>query len=522
MEMSEIDPAVDALRRRLAGPGAPDDRSFAAAGQWLEASPGLRTFYRDRGSRLAWSTTSGPLARAAELIDRLGRARADGLDPKEFRLAAIERTHERCQQELSVDCLVDLDLLLSDGFLRCASALHRGSVLPSQLHLYWQVREPNVNLASLLQTAIDLDQITLNLDAMRPTLAGYRRLRSALSTYRNIAEKGGWDSLPAETQDGSPGWGDRLRSRLIESGDLQVIGRSLPATSEVVSALRRFQTRHGLVDTGVLDEATRAALDVTVEHRIEQLRLNLERWRWLPHRQGSRYVLVRIADYELDVVEDGTVIENMRVIVGKPFWRTPIFSSRMTHLVFNPPWYVPKSIVVADFLPRVRTDSTFLERRDILVYQGAGDSATVVAPDAIEWAAGEQGLDIYRFTQLPGPLNPLGRVKFHFDNPFQVFLHDTPRGELFARERRDFSHGCIRLEKSLELARYALAGDPAWSEVDLEATIAEGKTVKVELASPLSVYVMSWTAWVDGDGDVHFRDDIAGDEKLRDRMAGLE
>ena len=538
--------AVETLRQRLSVPAvvALGGNGFAIAGRGYPASPWLRSFYLERGFRLAWSSANGPLARTTELIQVLANAPADGLAHGDFRLDQIEATVGRCQsleervrglegespgpgdgpagpQRNSdlLDCLVDLDLLLTDGFLRFASALHRGKVLPSQVHSFWQVKEPKVNLSSLLRTAIDLNRIALTLEGMRPTLGGYTRLRAALQEYQAIADSGGWRPSRVVKTRPEGGYSSlEIRERLHLTGDLDSDALGGSPAEELACALGRFQLRHGLLASGQIDQETHKALEVPLEDRIEQLRLNLERWRWLPHRQGSRYVLVRIADYELDVVEDGAVVMNMRVIVGKPFWRTPIFSSQMTHLVINPHWYIPTSIAAADILPRARRDSTYLRTREILLFTGVGDSIREVSSADVDWKRVSADDLAYRFTQLPGAKNPLGRVKFHFDNPYDVFLHDTPRGELFVEERREFSHGCIRLEKSLELAAFALADRPGWTTVELLEEVVSGSTQSVQLTSPLPVYVMSWTAWVDADETVHFRGDPYGDD---DRLRGL-
>ena len=487
---------------------------FMAAGKGHTPSVWLRPFYRQRSFRLAWSSAAGPLLRSDELISWLDQVADDGLRPGDFRLELIRRVRDDCSRRPAPDCLVDLDLLLTDAFLRSATALHRGEVLPEEVHEFWEVGSPKVNLASLLRTSIDLDQVTASLDALRPTLSGYSRLRSALRRYRSLAASGGWGPAPANGERmQNPEVAERLRRRLRLTRDLP--GADETGEADLARALGRFQGRHGLTRTGRLDAVTVTALQVPLDQRIEQLRLNLDRWRWLPHRQNSRYVLVRIADYELDIIEDGDVVENMRVIVGKPFWRTPIFSSWITQLVVNPRWHVPASIAEAEILPLARSDSGYLERNRILVHRLVGESFQPVLSRELDWQ--HEGVGSVRLTQLPGKRNPLGRLKFYFDNPYGVFLHDTPGIELFAAERREFSHGCIRVEHSLELAAYAMAGESRVSE--LEGWIESGRTRLLKLARPLPVYVMSWTAWVDEGGVVQFRDDQYGaDARLGSRL----
>lgn len=503
---------VGELEARLQNRAVP---GFRAAGKSHASSLWLRPFYRQRSFRLAWSSAAGPLLRSDELIAWLDQVEDDGLRPGDFRLELIRRVRADCSRRPSTDCVVDLDLLLTDAFLRSASALHRGELVPEELHVFWEVKSTKVNLASLLRTSIDLDQVVANLDALRPTLSGYLRLRTVLRRYRALADGGGWGRAPASGDRlQMPDVAERLRRRLRLTRDMP--GHDETSGADLAGALGRFQRRHGLTGTGRLDAATVAALQVPLERRIEQLRLNLERWRWLPHRQSSRYLLVRIADYQLDIIEDGAVVDNMRVIVGKPFWRTPIFSSWITQLVLNPRWHVPASIAEAEILPLARSNPGYLERNRILVHRVVGDSLQLVSSREVDWQ--HEGVGSVRFTQLPGERNPLGRLKFHFDNPYGVFLHDTPSVELFAAERREFSHGCIRVERSLELAAYALAGESKVGE--LEGWAESDRTRLLKLATPLPIYVMTWTAWVDEEGVLQFRDDQYGaDARLRSRLA---
>ena len=514
------------LRARISGP----ERAvmIRIRGADLAAAPGLSRFYRQRGDRPAWCGPTGPLARAEDLIRVLGAAEADGLRPGDYRLEALGPALAAWRRGppagRTPDRLVELDLLLTDAFLRYAAHLQKGRVRAWEVEEEWQVKSPPMDLAGLLQTALDLNLAGQTLEGLRPPQVGYARLRQALARYRQIARQGGWPRVVGERE-----WrqGHRhagvamLRQRLIVSGDLdsQAVGDPKLFDEAVAPALRRFQGRHGLEESGRVDAATLEELNVPVAERIVQIELNMERWRWLPHHAGTRHILVRIADFELDVVEAGQPVMNMRVIVGKPYWRTPIFSATMTHLVFNPSWYIPESIAVDEILPALRQDSTFLARKQIRVAVGREDTARVVAPDSIDWAAVDTARFNYTFIQVPCPHNPLGRVKFMFPNPFDVYLHDTPNEELFARPVRAFSHGCIRLEKSLDLAAYVLQGAEPWTRDTIQATVDSNQTLRVVLPVPMPVYLLYWTAWVDEEGKVQFRRDLYdSDRKLKEAL----
>jgi murein L,D-transpeptidase YcbB/YkuD len=231
----------------------------------------------------------------------------------------------------------------------------------------------------------------------------------------------------------------------------------------------------------------------------------MERWRWLPRYLGRRYILVNIARFALEVIEDDKPIMSMRIIVGKPYQSTPVFNAAMTHLVVNPSWHVPISIAKEEILPLLRRDPGYLLRQNMRVYQGGGGE---VDPRSINWLQVSASNFPYRLRQIPGPHNPLGRVKFLFPNQFSVYLHDTSNRELFSRTVRTFSHGCIRIEKPLDLAEYLLRGDPQWNRDKIQQAIARGLERTITLPAAVPVYLLYWTAWVGEDDAMHFRDDI--------------
>ena len=306
-----------------------------------------------------------------------------------------------------------------------------------------------------------------------------------------------------------------MRRRLIAGGDLDSSAADLGFDDQVERALRRFQRRHGLSANGKVDGQTSEALDVPVARRISQLAVNLERWRWLPRGQEARYLLVRLDDFALDLVEAGQVVLTMKIIAGKPQWRTPIFTSTLSQVVLNPFWNVPAGIAREEVLPALYNDPAYLEERGFMVVSGVGDQARVVAADSVDWSSAGSEDWSYTFMQVPGPENPLGRMKFLLPNEFNIYLHDTPNRELFSRETRDFSRGCIRLEKSLELAVELLQGNPGWSRTHLREVLQTGETKQVTLAVPIPVYFSYWTAWVDEEGWVGFRPDLyGGDAKI--------
>jgi murein L,D-transpeptidase YcbB/YkuD len=495
----------------------------------VAATPDLARFYRLRGYKPAWCGPFGLLPQAGELIAALDSTADDGLDPREYRLPRMRQLSANLGRPgpagrgLPSPALLELELLLTDAFLQCAAQLERGRVEPRRFLPEWTASEARTDLAELLQRSLAPGQVSAALAGLRPAHPGYERMRQALGRYRRLEEKGGWSEAPSGSiTSGASGPAVlALARRLVATGDLQ---EPLPDSAafgvEIERALRRFQRRHGLVASGHVDNATRRALTVSLADRRFLLEVNLERWRWLPHDRGGRYLLVRLAEQRLEGVEAGVPVLAMKVVIGKPSMRTPVFSAVMTYLELNPYWYVPRSIALEEVLPAVQQDTTYLTTKGMRVAQGRGDAARAVAADTIDWQAQEPATFDYLFFQPPGPENPLGRVKFTLPNAFDVYLHDTPETELFSRGVREFSHGCVRVEHWLDLADFVLAGQ--WDQPRIVEEVETGRNQIVRLVVPLPVDLVYWSAWVDEEDQVQFRlDPYGGDEALAAALAAL-
>ena len=293
-----------------------------------------------------------------------------------------------------------------------------------------------------------------------------------------------------------------LRARLAMTGDLEGPMEAVAPElfdAAVEEAVKRFQQRHGLDADGVVGRQTLAELNVPVEARIAQLRVNMERVRWIFRDLEPRFILVNIARYRVLLVENGEVVWSTRAVVGRPYRQTPLFRARMTYLEFNPTWTVPPTILREDLLPDIRRDPSVLQQRNMTVLDHQGRR---VDPDTIDWSSTTARNFRYMIRQEPGPENALGQVKFMFPNQYHVYMHDTPARGLFRRAARGFSSGCIRLERPFELADILLAGTQ-WDA----AAVASGRTRVVNLPQPITVLIIYGTA-VPEDGRIHFADDI--------------
>lgn len=470
----------------------------------------------------AFAPTWHSVAQVDELLEAIDAGHREGLDPADYHVDAVRAARESfaAVTALAPADRAGLDIVLTDSVVRLGYHLRFGKLDPVELDPHWNLNRSLVDVdpVATIQAAIDAPSLPEFARQVIQRNPFHARLVTALAEYRAIAATGGWPTIaPGPTI--KAGMRDArvpaLRVRLAATGDVEA-GAADPAddayAGEIVAAVQRFQGRHGLAPDGVVGPATLAALNVPVADRIEQIRVNLERTRWVVHELQDDFLAVNIAGFRAYLVRDGEVVWSTRAQVGQPYRRTPVFSATMSYLVFNPTWTVPPTILRGDILPALRRDPAYLASRSIDLVDDSGMS---VDPATVDWSS--QSAFPFRFVQRPGPNNALGRVKFMFPNEHFVYLHDTPSRDLFERESRAFSSGCIRIEHPLELARLLLGED--WSPERIEALLASGRTETVFLEDPIPVFLLYWTAEVDA-GRVVFRPDVyARDAAVREALA---
>jgi len=514
---SVSDEAREILRNRIEATRT--DEPLSACQDPIHASGTLASFYEARGYQPAWTDKHGARKQALDLMGAIDEAGDEGLNLEDYHYYAITRSLDGLAYNRSAEAdadpaiLVDLELLLTDSFLIYATHLLSGRVNPETIDPDWQANRREADLGALLELALSEDRVKAALRDLLPVHPGYLKLREGLRVYRQIEMGGGWVKVPGGPVMKAGEQGRRvvqLRKRLLATRDLEAdADREDPHFDKVLEdGVRRFQARNGLEADGVVGPDTLSALNVPVEDRLGQIQVNLERWRWLPQDLGNCYVLVNLADFKLTVVEAGRTVMDMRIIVGKDYRRTPVFSGKMTYLVLNPSWHVPTKIARLDKLPLIRKAPGYLSREHFRVFEGWGAEAKEIDPETIDWSKVTRGNFKYRLVQDPGPWNALGSVKFMFPNRFDVYIHDTPSRELFQKTVRTFSSGCIRIEKPLQLAEYVLAGDPRWNDEAIMAALKTGQEQTVRLPVPIPVHLLYWTAWMDSSGKVQFRKDI--------------
>lgn len=371
-----------------------------------------------------------------------------------------------------------------------AAAQHGQRILAVKAPEDWALKPAKYDAEAALNAALASDRLGPWLDSLPPPYPAYNQLRTVLARYAQVAAAGDWETM-ADGAVLKPGADDprvtSLRGRLaMEDPSVQADGGAV-YDPELVEAVKRFQVRQGFNPDGVVGKGTRAALNVSAETRTQQIRANLERWRWLPRGLPSTRVDVNIPGGHMTLYRDGKPALEMKAVAGKPGNQTPMLQSVIHSVVLNPPWNVPASIATKELWPKARANPGYFEQGGYEVISTEGGS---------------------RIQQRPGPGNALGLVKFDFNNPFSVYLHDTPNKAAFDRDVRALSHGCVRLERPMDLAKALFEGQSDWSEQRIDEVIAGGETVKAQLAAKAPVFLLYWTSYVDNEGVINFRPDV--------------
>lgn len=505
--------ALPQLEARLAGLSRPDGRVIA--GESIAAHAFLPKLYAALGNGLAWSKPES--VRALKLA--VERSWEDGLLPTDFHDGFVKAAAEG----KSAGDVVDRDIILSDALVRLLYQLYFGKVEPNGLDPNWNFSRPMIEAdpAPVIAAALASGDIGALVDRARLDHPLYIELKALLQQYTNFDDQGGWGTVPAGAAVKSGAKDARvaaLRARLGVTGEYEgpPPGADDVLDDKLVAALKDFQSLNGIEPDGVLGPETVVALNVTPRQRIDQIRVNLERGRWLLRDLKPDMVIVNVAGQYLHLFFNGEKAWSTRVIVGKPYSKTPIFTETMKTIVFNPDWTVPRSIVRNEIFPKASADPGYLAANNYYLTSGSG------APvGAVDWNAYTGASFPYGVVQRPGPKNALGLVKFLFPNKHSVYLHDTPGRQLFAKAGRNFSHGCIRVEDPLKLAELILANRAGWDRARVDAAVASGKMQGISLPVPLPVLVLYWTVDPSPVGGTAFFKDVYGrDARLLKALDG--
>jgi murein L,D-transpeptidase YcbB/YkuD len=530
-----LDRVSGIIRQKLSGQKTP--RTVQIKNENIRVYGSLPALYQKQDYKPLWINEDGPVSETAQMVEAIRNSYKEGLNPENYYLKETEDTLTRVSAGSgsgklpNAELLAELDILLSNSFLQYSSDLLYGQVAPQRIDLELVFGERPLNLNTLLITAVKENKINETLAGLLPEYPVYGRLRAALEQYRKYEAEGGWKPIPIGPKLRKGMRGRRvmaLKERLVVTGELENSYLRNDVYDEALfEAVKRYQERNGLYVDGVAGDSTIESLNVPAEELVKRIMLSMERWRMLPQNMGNKFVLVNIASYHLYAVENNRDALSMKIVVGKPKWNTPIFSEEMTHIVINPYWDIPPSIFKDDIAPLIRSDPDYMAERNIQAVGLSMDEPDTA--DEAEVASAKEAYinkvltGNYRLRQNPGPSNPLGRIKFLFPNKYSVYLHDTPNRGYFQRSRRNFSHGCIRVEKPVELAEFVLSSDPRWTIERIQSAIGKGTTQTVALPVQIPVYILYFTAWANQDGSVDFYKDVYGlDQVLQNALLQTE
>jgi murein L,D-transpeptidase YcbB/YkuD len=489
----------------------------------------IRNFYEPAAYAPAWIRDGRPTPQALAIIEILKQADSLGLYPEDYDASRWADRLTRLQKAQPGDAAI-FDAALTVCLMRYISDCHIGKINPEHFKFGLSVEAKKYELPTFLRDRLVNGQdMKAELAQIGPPFGGYKRTLEALQRYLQLAKQDDGEKLPVPAKPvapGSPYDGIPRLARLLRLvGDLPanavVLADSNLYQGALVDAVKSFQGRHGLKPDGRLDAPTLANLNTPLSQRVDQLRLMLERWHWLPDRFTEPPIVVNIPEFRLRAYDSNqNIVLSMNVIVGKAFrHKTPVFEKDMRYVVFRPYWNVPPSIQHSEIVPAIEKDREYIAKKGFEVTTQAGQVVTSGAITDEVLAQLRSGKLAVR--QKPGATNALGLVKLIFPNEYNVYLHSTPVAQLFSQTRRDFSHGCIRVEKPAELAAWVLRDKPEWSLAQVQAAMASGKdNQQVNLTQPVPVLILYGTAVVDPDGKVQFFDDIYGyDDELKQALA---
>lgn len=455
-------------------------------------------FYQANLNNTFWLTDSN----RKNITTLFNNLEQDGLFSKDFDLKKIENSEENFEN-LTNSALVDYDVLLTENLSRYVQKVSKGNLNPKKLYSNWALKENNINFKTLLFNFQKKDSFGYALNAASPNHIVYKRLKTALKII-NALPKYDFKNIEIKNKIVLNDTNDALievKKKLIYWKDLKPLDSITPIYDETTeAAVKKFQMRHGLGIDGVIGSGTAGALNFTKEQRKKQIIANMERWRWFPRKFEKEYIIINIPDYSLRVVKNDDTIRVHKVIIGRPSRKTPVLSSKLTHLIFNPTWTVPPTILRKDVVPAALKNRNYFRSKNITIYDS---NNRVVSP----WHWNASRARSYRYVQSPGEENSLGLVKFMFPNRFTVYLHDTNTKGFFEKDIRALSSGCIRVQNPFELTEYLLDDPENWNLEKIEEAINTGETSQVQIYKDVYIHILYWTAWSEN-GILQFRDDL--------------
>jgi Uncharacterized protein conserved in bacteria len=472
----------------------------------------LRIFYLNRNYTSAWFNRNTFSNNGYALLDYIQQVDCQGLKPEDYHLYLIEEYIGKLLyffKPVDTADMMKLDILLTDAFMSLGSNLYYGKVDPEKEGANWKMqrKDPELRLDLKLEEALAGNDVGKELNMLAPRYRAYWKMKEELAFYLGL-NKQLWPAILSDIAI-KPGESNQLipmiRERLIKLRYQLSDSISVIFDEELGKQLRMFQHDWGLNDDGLIGKSTLEALNSPPLRLISQLKVNMERYRWLPLQVTEKYIIINIANFELDLIQGMDTLVSMRAIVGKEARKTPVFNGQMTYIVFNPSWTVPPTILKEDVIPQLLKGPGYLEKNNMKLLRNNGSE---LAYNDIDWSKISIDNFPYMVRQNPGPANALGRVKFIFPNADNVYIHDTPSKGYFARDDRAMSSGCIRVEKPFDLAVLLLSDKPDWLPTHIRDAMEQDKEETVRLKIPVDVVLIYLTAWTDGKDRIQFRRDV--------------
>ncbi len=486
--------------------------------EYLLSGKSLQAFYLNRNYTSAWFDHNTLSNNGFEMLDLIRQAGLHGLQPEDYHLFLIQAYAGKFLCNFKPADPVEkmnLDLLLTDAFILLGSHLHYGKVNPEidGFSLNLQRKDPELRLELKLESALDSNNLSGILNSLAPGSRAYQLMKENISFFSSLNNQP-WPEIvthlpvkPGESSQELP----MIRKRLILLKYNLSDSTSVIFDDELVKQVKLFQKDWGLNSDGVIGKTTLADLNCTPEKLISQLKVNMERFRWHPVNLPGKRIVVNIADFRLNMINGTDTLISMKAIVGKEPRETPVFNDRLTYIVFNPRWTVPETILKFDVIPELLKGPDYLEKKNMKLIRPDGSELSY---SDVDWSKISKNHFPYSVRQESGPANSLGRVKFMFPNTYGVYIHDTPSRELFNRDNRAFSSGCVRVENPFDLAVLLLSGSQDWPPEKIRKAIQQDKEVAVRLKTPVDVELIYLTAWVDGSDRIQFRNDVYGKDYI--------
>jgi L,D-transpeptidase YcbB len=450
----------------------------------------MRAFYRGRNYEYAWFFKHGLADYAKAFLnlvdDYIGYSGDSAVYDKALH-EAIDSVGNKDQTAIDRDLFLNTELLLTRSFFLYAHRAYQGRNQLNTAELEWFIPRKKINIVAFLDTLIS--NKGKDFLSYEPVNAQYRSLKDFVLKYYTIQKNGGWTQLPPDKKTYRQGDSSltisRIKRRLTITGDLPANDTSPSFTQALTEAVKHFQHRYGLTETGLVTASLLKEMNTPVDDLIRKILINMERMRWVPAAPTTDYLLVNIPEFRLHVYEKGKYKWSMKIVTGTAANNTVVFTGTLKQVVFSPYWYVPPGILKKEILPAIKRNRNYL------------------AAHNMEWYGNT-------VRQKPGRNNSLGLVKFLFPNDYNIYLHDTPAKSLFSEDKRAFSHGCIRLAQPFKLAQYLLRDYPTWDSARIIKAMNSGKEQFVAVKEMVPVYIGYFTAWVDNYGELNFRDDVYG------------